>query len=87
MKWFEKQASNEQKLTEAQGKFRAEEQKGRLERILNKVIQVFGDEKITVPEAFDVIANLIFHLNRDVIRILNEAHEMGDKLKEYDKKQ
>jgi len=65
------------------GEFKKQEQLGRLTRIMNKLMKVFEEEKLTVPEGLDIVGNLVNHFNRDVIRILNQAENLKNT---YDRK-
>jgi len=61
--------------SESQVEFRKQEQIARLERVINKVLDIFGQEKITVPEGIDIVCNLLSHTNKDIIRILNSKND------------
>jgi hypothetical protein len=62
--------------SERQAEFLRQEQIARLQRIMDKMMKVFEEERLTVPEGFDIVANLVNHFNRDVMRILGEADKL-----------
>lgn len=65
-----------------QEKFNKDQQIARLTRIINAILKVFENEKVSVMEGLDIASNLISHLNRDVIRISSGAYKLKQ---EYDK--
>jgi hypothetical protein len=80
--WFSKKDNNNAVFQQKQAEFKRQEQLGRLSRIMNKILKVFEEEGVKIPEGLDIVANLTDHLNRDVIRIINQNNKLAE---DYDK--